>query len=138
MFRIIIVDDDPATRHVLRRLLEPEGFRVDEAADASEAMRRIAVAPPAVALVDIHMPGANGLWLADQIRAISPTTAIVLVTGDADVPPYESLRKGVIAYLLKPPNRSELVHAIDQGLYWSASEEKKSALDARVQPCLHR
>src|SRR5919109_4240645 len=102
MLNLLIVDDEAAVRRVIHRFLSMEGYHIEEAADAAEALRCIATAPPTVAIVDVHLPGANGLWLADQIRAVSPATAIVLVTGDADVPPSESLRSGIAAYILKP------------------------------------
>ena len=127
MFKTLIVDDEAPIRQVARRFLTPEGYEIDEAANAIEALGRIEATPPAVVLLDVHMPGPNGLWLADQIRAISPTTAIVLVTGDADVPPYESLRKGVIAYVLKPLNRRELVRIVDEAIAWSVSEAESCA-----------
>ena len=68
--RILIVDDDTQVREVLRRFLEAEGYEVLEAASAEQAVQMVEALPPAVAFCDIHMAGANGLWLADQIRAI--------------------------------------------------------------------
>lgn len=117
---VLIVDDDQPTRHVLRRFLEPAGHSVREAANANEALQKIAESAPAVALLDVHMPGANGLWLADQIRGTSPATAIVLVTGDHEIPPTESLRKGVVAYVLKPLLSGELLQAVADGVAWSS------------------
>src|ERR1043165_3606107 len=108
---VLVVDDDLPTRTILRRFLEPAGHGVREAGDANEALAQITEAAPAIALCDVHLPGANGLWLADQIRMQSPTTAIVLVTGDPDIPPVESLRRGVVGYVLKPLRREELVRA---------------------------
>jgi response regulator of citrate/malate metabolism len=66
------------------------------------------------------MPGANGLWLADQIRDQHPTTAIVLATADADIPPTESLRSGIVAYLVKPFRRNQVTRAAEEGIRWSA------------------
>lgn len=124
MSDVLIVDDDLPTRHVLRRFLEPAGHEVREAADAGEALQAIADAGPDVALCDVHMPGANGLWLADQIRRTSPFTAIVLVTGDGNIAPAESFRQGVVAYVLKPLQYRELLQAVDDGLRWSARERR--------------
>ena len=89
--RVLIVDDDAKVRQLLRRFLEPEGYAVTEAASAEEAMQLIEASPPSVAFCDVHMAGANGLWLADQIRKLSPTTAMVLATGDTEVPPTSSV-----------------------------------------------
>ena len=124
---VLVVDDDQPTRHILRRFLERAGYWVREAGSAHEALARIAESVPAVALCDVHMPGANGLWLADQIRVQSPTTAIVLVTGDHDIPPVESLRRGVVGYVLKPLRREELVRAVDDGVIWGSLERRKNS-----------
>src|SRR6266850_1120567 len=103
---ILVVDDDQNSREVLRRFLEPEGYEVHEAESAEVAIRSIEDHPPAVVLCDVHMPGANGLWLTDQIRTVSPTTAMILATGDDRVPPVETLRSGVVAYFVKPLDRA--------------------------------
>jgi DNA-binding NtrC family response regulator len=127
---VLIVDDDPPMRHLLRRFLEPAGYWVREAGSAREALAQIAESAPAVALCDVHMPGgANGLWLAEQIRLQAPATAIVLVTGDPEIPPTESLRSGVVGYLLKPLNREVLVRIVDDAMIWSSLERDKPSTD---------
>ena len=117
---ILVVDDDANVRHLLRRFLTLAGHEVLEAGTAEDAMVIVEQLPPAVAFCDVHMPGANGLWLADQIRSVSPATAMVLATGDPDVPAVESLRPGIVAYLLKPLDRRDVWSAVDEGLRWSA------------------
>ncbi len=117
--RVLIVDDDAKVRELLRRFLEPEGYDVIEATSAEEAVQHVELALPSVAFCDVHMPGANGLWLADQIRALSPATAMVLATGDTEIPPAETLRSGIVSYLLKPFRRSRVVAAVSDGVRWS-------------------
>src|SRR5687767_96027 len=106
---VLVVDDQSGFRELLKRFLEPAGYEVRTASDAHEALARLADAPPAVAILDVHMPGPNGLWLANQIRSGSPTTAIVLATSDDTVPPVESLKKGVVAYIVKPLQRGAVL-----------------------------
>jgi CheY-like chemotaxis protein len=130
--RVLVVDDEENVRVLLRRCLEPEGYQVIEAANADDAVRRVESLLPSVAFCDIHMPGANGLWLADQIRSLSPATAIVLATGDTEIPAAESLRAGVVSYLLKPFRRARVVTAALDGVRWS--EEAK----ARGEDCRPR
>ena len=117
---ILVVDDDANVRHLLRRFLTLAGHEVLEAGTAEDAMAIVEQLPPAVAICDVDPPGADGLWLADQIRSVSPATAIVLATGDPDVPAVESLRPGIVAYLLKPLDRRDVWSAVDEGLRWSA------------------
>ena len=124
---ILLVDDDEQIRQLLRRMLEPDGYYITEAATAEEALWSVEEAPPSVAFCDMHMPGANGLWLADRIRASSPTTAIVLATGDSEIPPVESMRAAVVAYLVKPLSVGRVRAAAADGVQWSADARAKSA-----------
>ena len=119
---ILVVDDQSGFRELLKRMLEPAGYEVRTATDAHEAVISIAESPPAVAILDVHMPGPNGLWLANRIRARSPKTAIVLATSDDTVPPVESLRKGVVAYIVKPLERDAVLMAVSDAFKWFATE----------------
>lgn len=128
---VLVVDDDASVRELLRRWLELEGYDVRVAADAMAAIAALETEPPKVVVADVHLPGANGLWLAEQIRHGAPTTAIVLATGDATVPPFESLRRGIVAYVLKPFQRDQLVAAVAEGIRWSATEASKMGRGGR-------
>jgi CheY-like chemotaxis protein len=120
MAKIVVVDDEEVVRELLRRILVESGHDVEVAQDANSALAVMARHKPDVAFIDIRMPGANGLWLADQIRDQHPTTAIVLATADADIPPTESLRSGIVAYLVKPFRRNQVTRAAEEGIRWSA------------------
>ena len=123
MPNILVVDDDPNVREVLRRFLESAGYQVVMAATAEDAIGMLSGPPLSVAFCDIHMPGASGLWLAEQIRRASPATAVVLATGDARIPPAESLRSGVVAYMVKPFTCEDVLRAAEQGVRWSANAQ---------------
>src|SRR4051812_44142234 len=124
---VLIVDDEADVRRLMRRMLETSGVELREAATAEEAIDLVDAAPPAVVFCDVHMPGANGLWLCDQIRSASPGTAMVLATGDADVPAAESFRSGIVAYLVKPLQRRDVVAALEEGLQWSRHAPQRPA-----------
>ena len=119
---VLLVDDEPAMRALLRRMLEPGGYDVREAADSHSALASIKTSPPAVAVCDIHMPGPDGVWLANQIRAVSPGTAIILATSDDAIPPTESFRRGTVAYVVKPIARHALLRAVADGFRWCAQQ----------------
>lgn len=93
---------------------------VARAADVFDALRVLTVTQPTVAICDVHLPGPSGVWLADVIREKCPNTAIVLVSGDPFVPPRETLRPAVVAYILKPSSREELLAAVKAGVIWSS------------------
>jgi response regulator RpfG family c-di-GMP phosphodiesterase len=124
---VLIVDDENGVRDLLARWLEAGGYSVTTAASADEALGRLEMSPPAVALCDIRMPGRDGLWLAERIRASYPETAVIMATGVQDVgPAVQTLRQGVIDYLTKPFGRDRLQEAVTRGLEWH-----QSAWDAR-------
>ena len=124
---VLIVDDEPGVRHLMRRWLESRGYVVAVAPGADKALELLAAAPTAVALCDLRMPGHDGLWLADQLRREHPDTAVIIATGLNDVSSaVESLRQGVVDYLTKPFERDRLCEAVSRGVEWH-----RSACDSR-------
>ena len=124
---VLIVDDEPGVRHLMRRWLESRGYSVAVAAGADKALELLAATPTAVALCDLHMPGHDGLWLADQVRREHPDTAVIIATGVSDVSSaVESVRQGVVDYLTKPFERDRLCEAVSRGVEWH-----RSACDSR-------
>jgi response regulator RpfG family c-di-GMP phosphodiesterase len=124
---VLIVDDEAAVRHLMRRWLESRGYAVSVAAAAEPALDLLATTRASVALCDLRMPGQDGLWLADRLRRDHPDTAVIIATGvDDEGAAAESLRQGVIAYLTKPVERDQLCQAVAKGVEWH-----RTACDAR-------
>jgi CheY-like chemotaxis protein len=110
---VLIVDDEEPIRRFLRRRLESWGYKVQEAESATEALERMLSEPAAIAIIDIRMPGRNGLWLAEQIRQRWSKTAIIMATGADDMGSVEKSRKlGAVDYVLKPFDRELLRQAL--------------------------
>lgn len=132
---VLVVDDEEGVLLLLRRILEGAGHTVQTATDAHDALAKIAEAPPAVALCDIHMPGPSGLWLTEQIRQVSPHTAMILATSDSEVPASESLRTGIVAYVLKPFDSEEVLGSVAQAYAWwsDASNEPVPVLTPKAR-----
>jgi cyclic di-GMP phosphodiesterase len=125
---VLVVDDEPGVRALMRRWLEARGYTVSLASDADEALRLLATAPAAVALCDLRMPGRDGLWLTQQLRRAYPETAIIIATAVNDVAAaVEGLRQGVVDYLTKPFNRERLVDAVGRAIEWhrAASDSRR-------------
>jgi len=121
---VLIVDDEPSIVDVWTRILFVAGYNVVCAADAHEALRVLREAQVTVAICDVHLPGASGLWIADMIRAQYPATAIVLASGDPLVPPREALRPAVVAYIVKPVSREQLLTTVRTGVAWSLDQTR--------------
>jgi CheY-like chemotaxis protein len=108
--RVLVVDDDLAIRVTFADILSGEGYDVTAAPDGSEAMRLAAGQPFDAVLLDLFMPGMDGLTVLPLLRALAPATSIVIVS--AFVEPdraAEAFRLGAAAVLAKPPNLDELL-----------------------------
>lgn len=116
--QVLIVDDEPSIRHLVRRWLGNAGYSCAEAENSDAALASMTANPAAVVFCDLKMPGRDGLWLTRQLRAQYPTTAVVLATGMTNVPPNVSMQSGVLAYLIKPFRRYAVIQALQQALQW--------------------
>jgi two-component system, NarL family, response regulator NreC len=112
---LLLADDHPIVRQGLRHLLEsePEFQIVGEAGDGVEALQLVERLKPNMLVVDMMMPGLNGLEVLRQIKKISPTTrTIVLSMQSADAYVVEALKIGAAGYVLKETGPSELINAV--------------------------
>ncbi len=111
--RILIVDDDAGVRTVLRRILSGAGYQVSEAGDAFQALDRLDAQPADAILLDLKMPGMDGIALLDNLRQRRLRTPVVVLTGHGDqFTARECLEAGAVAFLTKPPDRSDLLLAM--------------------------
>jgi len=111
--RVLIVDDDAAVRAVLKRILSGAGYQVEEVSDAFLALDRLDTHPPDAVLLDIKMPGMDGLGLMENLRQRGIEVPVVILTGHGDeFTARECLEAGAANYLTKPPDRSELLLAM--------------------------
>lgn len=114
---VLLADDHPIVRHGLRHLLEEETSLkiVGEASDGLQAVELVEKFKPNVLIVDIMMPGINGLEVLKQVKERSPNTcSIVLSMQSADIYVVEALKAGALGYVLKETGPSELVNAVQQ------------------------
>lgn len=110
---ILIVDDEPGMRNFLVRVLKPRCKRLDEAADAQEASRKLDERHYDVLILDNIMPGKSGIdWLVEQ-RAIGLFADVILMTAYADLDTaIQALRAGVVDFVLKPFRSNQLLNAV--------------------------
>lgn len=100
---VLVVDDERSVRDFLGHWLEGWGYDVVQAASATDALQAMLLKPAPIILCDIRMPGQDGLWLVDRVRATWPTTAIIMATGVDDLQTVmKTQRAGVIDYVTKP------------------------------------
>jgi two-component system, NarL family, response regulator NreC len=113
--RVLLADDHAILRDGLKAILKENNVEVvGEAADGLQAVRACAQLAPEIALLDISMPLLNGIDAAREIRKVSPTTKVMILTMHADERyVLAALRAGVSAYVVKNKAASNLIQAID-------------------------
>ncbi|MDP9469472.1 MAG: response regulator transcription factor [Chloroflexota bacterium] len=109
---ILLVDDEAIVREVVERYLRQEGFRVDLAADGPEALRRFAAARPDLVVLDLMLPGVDGLEVCRRIRAQSNVPIVMLTAKGDETDTVIGLGVGADDYVAKPFSPRELVARI--------------------------
>ena len=111
--RILVVDDEPSIRDALKRALALEGYQVDLAAGGAEALDRLGTHPADAIVLDILMPGIDGLEVCRFLRRIGNRTPILILTArDAVAERVQGLDAGADDYLVKPFALQELLARI--------------------------
>lgn len=106
--RILVVEDDDATRTALRRDLAARGFEVDEAMDGTAALQRWDARRPDVVLLDLGLPDLDGIRVLRRIRREATTPVVILSARDAETTKIEALEAGADDYVTKPFSTGEL------------------------------
>lgn len=125
MGRVLVVDDEPIVRDIVARYLERDGFETIEAADGEEAKRILEEEGANLAVVDVMLPGLDGLELCRWIRSTSDMPIILLSALGEESDRIAGLELGADDYLTKPFSPRELAIRVDNILRRSQREEKQ-------------
>jgi DNA-binding response OmpR family regulator len=106
---VLIVDDEPIVREVVADYLRKDGFRVESAADGPEALSRFAAARPDLVLLDLMLPGIDGLEICRRIRTTSNVPIIMVTAKSEETDTIIGLGVGADDYIAKPFSPRELV-----------------------------
>lgn len=124
-WHILIVDDEPEIVGYLKRGLTFEGFRVSTAFDGEGALESTAEAPPDLVILDVMLPGIDGIEVCERLRAGDPTLPILMLTARDSVPDrVAGLEHGADDYLVKPFAFIELLARIRALLRRTSREEE--------------
>ena len=119
MKRLLIVDDDPDHRMILRTRFEAKGYGCEEAEDGGVALSKLETDQMALVLTDLNMPRMNGLQLIDQMGRLSllKTTPVILVTNQVvDEMSSKAYELGARAVISKPYNFSKLLEEVGRAI----------------------
>jgi len=111
-FKILIIDDEPAVRRLLRLTLEANDYKVIEAGNGKEGLLTVSMDHPDIILLDLGLPDADGLSILKQLREWSQIPVIVLTVQEAEDIKIKMLDAGADDYVTKPFNTGELLARI--------------------------
>ena len=111
--KVLLVDDELEFVEMLSERLAARGFSVSKAWDGRQALLRLSEVGPDVVVLDVQMPGMDGLTVLREIRQTSPLTEVLMLTGHATVESaVEGIRAGAYDFILKPAEMRDLVGKI--------------------------
>ena len=126
-FRILVVDDELIVRDSIREWLMEEGFDADMAGSGQEALSRLGESPFQLMLLDIKMPGMDGVEVLKKAREIAPEVNVVMMTAYATVETaIEAMKTGALEYLIKPFEIDVLMPMVEKRFaeFMAARDEK--------------
>jgi FixJ family two-component response regulator len=114
---VAVVDDEPSFRKAVGRLLRGAGYQVEELASAEEFLAYRRPDAPGCLVLDLQMPGADGLELQRRLNEPGPGLPIVFLTGHGDIPTtVRAMKAGAVDFLAKPFQVEDLLHAVRQAI----------------------
>jgi DNA-binding response OmpR family regulator len=128
--RILVVDDDPIMRELLRGVLERAGHDVREAADGRAGLRDLYTATPDLVILDVAMPELDGWATLERIRDLSDVPVLMLTAREAELERVRGLQGGADDYVVKPCGHQELIARVHALL--RRSEEQQTYADSLV------
>jgi two-component system response regulator MprA len=138
---LLVVDDDAAVREALALVLGLDGFEVTTAADGREGMHTLSMGRPDAVILDVLMPGLDGLEVCRRIRASGDRTPVLMLTARAEVSErVAGLEAGADDYLAKPFAREELIarlRALLRRTGWKGEEGLLRFEDLELDPSAH-
>lgn len=110
---ILIIDDERAIRNVLKDILGNEGFKVDEAADGEEGLKKFTTGTYDVVLCDIKMPKIDGIEFLQKATEVNADTPVIMISGHGNIETaVDAVKKGAYDYISKPPDLNRLLITI--------------------------
>lgn len=110
MPNILIIDDEKAIRKTLVEILGYEGYKMDEAADGEEGLKKFTEGSYDVVLCDIKMPKMDGIEFLEKARTVNPDVPVIMVSGHGTIETaVEAVKKGAYDYISKPPDLNRLL-----------------------------
>src|SRR6476469_3956435 len=134
MATILIIDDERAIRKTLNEILGFEGYKIDEAADGEEGLKKFQSTTYDVVLCDIKMPKLDGIEFLSKVSTINPDVPIIMISGHGNIETaVEAVKKGAFDFISKPPDLNRLLITIRNAMERYSLVGENKTLRRRVQ-----
>jgi DNA-binding NtrC family response regulator len=131
--KLLVVDDDEASCRLVRAIFQAEGLEVLMAHDGPSGLQRALADRPHVVLLDVRLPGLDGLEVLERIKAAQPSLPVVMLTASRDVKTaVRATQLGAVDYLTKPIDQDEIVVVVRRALETQALRQEVEDLRKRV------
>jgi DNA-binding NtrC family response regulator len=131
--RVLVVDDDPDLREALGDRLGSLGFQVSATASGPEALRLVRDDPPAIVLLDLVLPGMDGMAVLDAIHREAPDTVVVVITAHGTIArAVEAMKKGAYDFVTKPFDPRHLEIVMDKALERQVLRDANALLSSEI------
>jgi two-component system nitrogen regulation response regulator NtrX len=133
MSNILIIDDEKAIRKTLSEILSYEGYKIDEAGDGEEGLRKFREKEYDVILCDIKMPKMDGIEFLEKAKEANPDLPIIMISGHGTIETaVEAVKKGAYDYISKPPDLNRLLITIRNAMDKTSLVAETKVLKRRV------
>src|ERR1700749_1872138 len=133
MSNILIIDDEKAIRKTLSEILSYEGYKIDEAGDGEEGLKKYKEKTYDVVLCDIKMPKIDGIEFLEKSREINTDVPIIMISGHGTIETaVEAVKKGAFDYISKPPDLNRLLITIRNAIDKTSLVAETKVLKRRV------
>jgi DNA-binding NtrC family response regulator len=134
IYKILVVDDEMIVRESLFHWFEDEGYQVDTAEDALDALKQFDKGKYDLILLDMKMPGMSGLELLSKIKEIDKDSVVILITAFASVPTaIQALKEGAYDYVTKPVDPDELNNLVKNAIEQKSLKDENYLLKDKIE-----
>lgn len=132
--QILIVDDEERIRQSLSGVLADEGYQISEAKEGAQALKQIENDPPDLVLLDIWMPGMDGIEVLERIKSLSPSLPVIMISGHANIElAVKATKLGAFDFIEKPLSLDKVLLTVNNALKVAKLEQENLALRQVVE-----
>ncbi len=132
--QILVVDDEERIRQSLNGILKDEGYEVQEAKDGAQALKQVESDSPDLVLLDIWMPGMDGIEVLERVKGQIPNLPVIMISGHGNIElAVKAVKLGAYDFIEKPLSLEKVLLAVNNALLFSKLEQENRALRQEME-----